>query len=240
MSGVVFAETVRRHVTSIGYGVFCAFAAIVALGVSRFNSPGSAWPSLIAVLAIVVGAGPVGPEFSSGTLQLILVKPVNRAVYLVSRVAGAVVVVWTAAAIAFLAELIGRIAWGAATPWRLMLAVLVNTAAGVVLTCALLVLFGSLTRAWFNAAIYLALDIGLMIGLGVLGMFRATRTGMGAFLTGHPAIERTLTVVQENLFPDAPRVLDRNWLLLVLSNAAVALLLACLAFRRREVPYGAD
>lgn len=240
MSAVVFAETVRRHVTSLGYGVFCALVAMVALGVSRFNSPGSGWPSLIAGLAILVGSGPIGPESSSGTLQLILVKPVNRAVYLLSRVAGVVVVVWTAAAIAFLSELIGRIAWSERIPWRVMLAILVNTAAGVVLTCALLVLFGSLTRAWFNAAIYLALDIGFVISLSVLGMIRVTRTAMGTFLNQHLAIERTLTVVQENLFPDAPRVLDRNWLLLVLSNVAVALLLACLAFRRREVTYGAD
>ena len=29
-------------------------------------------------------------------------------------------------------------------------------------------------------------------------------------------------------------------MLMVLANAAVALVLACLAFRQREVPYGAD
>lgn len=240
MNVAVFAETVRRHLTSIGYGVFCAFLAIVALGVSRFNSPGSAWPSLAALLAIVAGSGPIGPEFSSGTLQLILVKPIHRAVYLLSRVAGVVAVVWSAAALGFLCELIGRMAWGGQIPWRMMLAVLVNTAAGVVLTCALLVLFGSLTRGWFNAAIYLGLDVGFVAGLGVLGFLRVTRTAVGAFLTEHPAIERTLMLVQRNLFPEAPRAFDWNWLLLVLLNAAVALFLACLAFRRREVPYGAD
>lgn len=240
MSVVVFAETVRRHVTSIAFGIFCAFLALVALGVSHFSNPGSVWPSLVAGLAILVGAGPIGPEFSSGALQLVLVKPVSRAGYLLSRVAGVVAVVWAAAVIGFLAELLGRMTAGQGIPWRVMLAILVNTAAGVVLTCALLVLFGSFTRAWFNAAIYVALDLGFMVGLSVLGMIRQTRTDMGAFLTQHLAIERTLIAIQDNLFPEAPRVLDRDWLLLVLSNAAVALLLACLAFRRREVPYGAD
>ena len=40
---------------------------------------------------LITGCGPIGPEFSSGTLQLILVKPINRATYLLSRVAGGTV-----------------------------------------------------------------------------------------------------------------------------------------------------
>jgi hypothetical protein len=46
--------------------------------------------------------------------------------------------------------------------------------------------------------------------------------------------------MQNNLFPSTPYGFSREWLLLVLANAAIAILLACLAFRRREVPYGAD
>jgi hypothetical protein len=50
-----------------------------------------------------------------------------------------------------------------------------------------------------------------------------------------------LRTIQDNLYPETPLVpFDRNWLLKVFSNAAIALLLACLIFRRREVPYGAD
>jgi ABC-type transport system involved in multi-copper enzyme maturation permease subunit len=238
VSGVVFLETVRRHVTSVGYLVFLGFVAIVAFGVSRFNAPGAGWPTLIGLLAIVVGCGPIGPEFSSGTLQLILVKPVNRVVYLLSRVAGVVVGVWIAAAVAAACEMIGRLAWGeGAAPWAAMGRVLVNTGAEVVLTCALLVLLGSLTRAYFNAAIYVALQFGLAILGGILGMIRMSRGAVGQFLSQHTGIERGLAVVTNNLFPEAPSTLDRNWMLMVLSNAAAALVLAALAFRRREVPY---
>ena len=240
MSGIVFRETVRRHVTSMGYLIFLAFLGMVAFGVSRFNSAGAGWPTLIGLLAIVVGCGPIGPEFSSGTLQLILVKPVNRAAYLLSRVAGVVTVVWIAIVFAALCETIGRLAWGEGMPWAAMLRAVLNTGAEAVLTCSLLVLLGSLTRAYFNAAIYVALQFGLAILGGILGMVRMSRGAMGAFLTQYPIIERGVSAVADNLFPESPPELNRQWMLMVLANAAIALVLACLAFRRREVPYGAD
>ena len=94
MNRVVIEETIRRHITSVGYLTYLAIVAIVAVAVSRFEHPAAVWPQLITILAIITGCGPIGPEFSSGTLQLILVKPVNRAEYLLSRVIGVVAVVW--------------------------------------------------------------------------------------------------------------------------------------------------
>ena len=240
MSSVVFLETVRRHLTSIGYLIFLAFVAIVAVGTSRFNTPGAGWPTIVGWLAIVVGCGPIGPEFSSGTLQLILVKPINRSVYLLSRVAGVTVVAWIAALFAATCELVAHIAWGEGALWAPMGRVLANTAAEAVLTCALLVLFGSLTRAYFNAALYLTLNIGLAVLGGILGMIRMSRSAVGQFLAEHTVIERGVATISNNLFPESPPTLNRQWMLMVLTNAAVALVLACLAFRGREVPYGAD
>jgi hypothetical protein len=99
---------------------------------------------------------------------------------------------------------------------------------------------GSLTRAYFNVAIYMVAMIGVSMASVVLAFVRQSRTAAGAFLSGHPGIERGLVVIEQNLFPDAPPGLDWRWMLMVFANAAVALVLACLAFRRREVPYGAD
>ena len=73
VSGVVVEETIRRHVTHIGFATYVALLAIVGMGVSRFDAPGAVWPTLVGWLAIITGCGPIGPEFSSGTLQLILV-----------------------------------------------------------------------------------------------------------------------------------------------------------------------
>ena len=240
MNRIAVAETLRRHVTHAGFGAYVALLVILGFGSAGFARASSLWPSMVALLAIVAGAGAIGPEFSSGTLQLILVKPVNRAVYLLSRVAGIVLAVWIGAAFAASAELLGRTLWAHGLGLGIVASVFVNACAAAILVCSLLALFGSVTRAYFNAAIYVVLHIGLSVGGGVLAMARAMPTAAGAFLTAHPIVEQSVDAVERNLFPEVPPQLDRDWLLMVLSNAAVALLLACLAFRRREVPYGAD
>ena len=228
MSAVVVEETLRRHFRNAGYLTYLALLAIVGLGVSRFNQPAAVWPTLITLLSIITGSAVIGPEFSSGTLQLILVKPLTRASYVVSRVAGVVVAVWIAVVVAFAFEAVGRIVAGSIA-WRPMGTTLLNVLVDVLLTVSLLALLGSLTRAYFNAAIYVGLQIALSMAMGVLTMARK-----------YAAVGRALSVIEQNLFPEVPPRLDRQWLLLVLSNAAVALVLACLAFRSREVPYGAD
>jgi ABC-type transport system involved in multi-copper enzyme maturation permease subunit len=240
VSWVVISETVRRHVTNVGYGAYVALLVLLGFGSSAFVRVGSFWPSMVGLLAIIAGAGAIGPEFSSGTLQLILVKPVNRAVYLVSRVAGIVLVVWIGAAFAALAEILGRTLWAHALGLGIVVSTFVNACAAAILVASLLVLFGSLTRAYFNVAIYVVLHIGLSVGGGILAMTRSMPSAAGAFLTAHPIVEQSVDVLERNLFPEVLPTFDRDWLLLVLSNAAVGLLLACVAFRRREVPYGAD
>jgi ABC-type transport system involved in multi-copper enzyme maturation permease subunit len=240
VSLVVISETLRRHLTSVGYIVAVAFIGVIALGVSKFNQPAAAWPSLITILALAIGSGAVGPEFSRGTLQLILTKPINRSIYLLSRVAGLVLTLWIAIAAAGALEAFGRMAWGDSAGLDVLGARILNTAANAILICAVLVLLGSLTRAYWNAAIYVALLTALNVGEGLLGMLRMTRTAIGQFVNDHSLIQRSVAAVHQNLFPDVPISLSRGWLLLVLSNAALALVLACFAFRRREVPYGAD
>lgn len=228
VSGIVIEETIRRHLTHIGYGVYLAFLVILAFGVSRFDAPAAAWPSLIGLLAIITGCGPIGPEFSSGTLQLILVKPIRRSTYLLSRVIGVVSVIWLAAIVTFLVELIGRVVRGY-VPWKPMSITLLNTCATALLTVALLTLLGSLTRSYLNVAIYVALSIALNILPSLLMIGRGYRTLAEAVVT-----------VDRYLFPDVTPFFRMDWMLPLLALAATALVLACLAFQRREVPYGAD
>jgi len=230
ISRVVIQETVRRHLTHIGYIAYVAFLMIVAIGVSKFGPPSAAWPTLIGLLAIITGSSPIGPEFSSGTLQLILVKPINRSTYLLSRVVGVLCVIWLAALVPFLCEVIGRMLMGE-VPWYAMATKLLNTAVLAVLTVSLLTFFGSFSRAYMNAALYVVLLAGLNIVPPMLGMAGRDRFVM---------LRRALGVIEENLYPTAISGLDWRWLVLVLSNAAVALVLACFVFRNREVPYGAD
>lgn len=229
MSAVVVAETVRRYLTSIAFWSFMAFIALISFGTARFNAPASAWPALTGLLAIIAGCTPIGPEFSSGTLQLVLVKPVKRSAYLLSRVAGVVLVTWIAALIGITAELLGRALLAEELAAGTLGTALVHTCVDAVLTVSLLTFFGSFTRAYFNVALYIVLQVALGVAFGI------ARLGQR-----WPGVVVALQHIMNNLFPEPPRSLDRQWLLLVLSNAAVALVLACLIFRRREVPYGAD
>ncbi|MGN6184427.1 MAG: ABC transporter permease subunit [Thermoanaerobaculia bacterium] len=239
MNAVVLVETLRRHVTNGFYLVYLTIVAIVGIGASNFNQPASMWPSMIAGLAIICGAGVIGPEFSSGTLQLVLVKPVNRAVYLLSRVAGVVLAVWIVAIAAALCETIGRLAWGSPA-YATIGFTLLNAMCDAILTVSLLALLGSVTRAYFNVAIHMALMIGFSVTGGIAGLLRQTNNLVGRILKNYPIIEKAIAVIDQNLFPDVLARFDRNWTLMVLANASVALVLACFAFRKREVPYGAD
>ncbi|HUP45157.1 MAG TPA: ABC transporter permease subunit [Thermoanaerobaculia bacterium] len=234
MNATVIAETIRRHLTNVFFITYLIFLLMVAAAVSMFQSAGTLWPALVSLLAVVAGAGLIGPEFSSGTLQLIVSKPVRRATYLLSRFAGVIVVVTLAAAAAFLTESGLRFVRDAPLPWNELNAKLVNTIAGAMLIAALLALLGSLTRAWFNVAIYFALQIALSISMAILGLLRARGTW------NDPLLERAIAAVDQTLFPEAAGGMDPEWLLRVGATAAVALVLACLAFQRREVPYGAD
>lgn len=228
MSGVVIAETLRRHVMN---GAVIAAAVLLAIFggmASQSAQPASYWPGLVGMLAIVLGAGAIGPEFTSGTLQLILVKPIHRAVYLLSRVTGIVLVVWAAAFIAFAVEVVVRMASGD-VPWERLTTSLLNTFADALLSVSLLALLGSLTRSYQNLAIYVFVQILITVAGGIL-------TAKQSF----PGVVTALRAIDRNLYPELPFRFDRDWLLLVLSNAAIALVLACFAFRQREVPYGAD
>ncbi|HEY0144255.1 MAG TPA: ABC transporter permease subunit [Thermoanaerobaculia bacterium] len=244
MSGVVIGESLRRHFTSIFVVPYLLILAMVGLASSRSATPAAAWPSMSILLAIILGSRLIGPEFSSGTLQLILVKPIKRSAYVLSRVAGVVLVVTIAIALAALCEAIGRLLWengvGLQTIGHAVLASILRVA----LVAALLALLGSLTRAYFSVALYFAIMLGIETLIGILNIVRGSSGGffgtIGEIVARYPGIAQALTWLSQNLFPDAPRLLNSGWVLMVASNSALALLLACLRFRTREVPYGAD
>jgi ABC-type transport system involved in multi-copper enzyme maturation permease subunit len=199
------------------------------------------WPSLVALLAIITGSAIIGPEFSTGALQLIVSKPIRRSVYLLSRVTGVFASVVLAAFVAVAAETAARLLRGdEALPWLRLLTMFGGALATSLLVIAMLTLLGSVTRAYFNVAIYLGAEAALSTMQVVLGTVRIRGQAIGAFLEQHPAIERGLATVDDVLFASVPNELTGPWLARVVITVAVALALACAAFERREVPYGAD
>jgi len=245
MSATVIVETLRRHFAHIGYIAALLLIMIITAAMGGMDAPAGAAFGVFTLFIILAGCQIIGPEFSKGTLQLILSKPIHRSRYLLSRVAGVVLAVWIAIALTFAADLISRALGYHQIAWQTSGDMAIAVAAQAVLVCSLMAFFGSFTRSYLNVAIYLGGQIALPLLGGLLDFLRRLDQGVfgtaGAFLRAHPGVISAIRVVQENLYPDRPGVpFDRNWLLMVGSNASIALLLACLVFRTREVPYGAD
>lgn len=234
MNGTVIAETVRRHLSHPGYILFVVALALVGLAVSNFAMPGSLWPSLVTLLAIVTGSAIVGPEFSTGTLQLIVSKPLRRSVYFVSRIAGVFAVVVLGAIVAVIVECGARLLFGRVLPWQRLAEVFAGELLVAFLAVALLAFLGSLTRAYFNAAIYIGTQVVLSVAGAVLGL---ARLGGNPYI---PKIQLAVARVDDVLFTSLPPMPTGEWIARSLAVAIVAIILGCLAFERREVPYGAD
>lgn len=245
MSLVVLVETLRRHLGHLGYIAALLILIIIVAMMAAMGAPGQGGYQLISIFVLIAGCQLIGPEFSSGTLQLILSKPVGRSSYLIGRVVGVVLSIWVAIAVIFSSDLIGHLIVGTPIVWRTAAAVALVSALKVLLVCALLALFGSFTRSYVNIGIYLGGQIMLAMIFGLLSMMKSAVSGemgvIGAFLRAHPGVLDALSAINKNLFPDDPSTpFDRNWILMMVCNASVALLLACVIFSRREVPYGAD
>jgi ABC-type transport system involved in multi-copper enzyme maturation permease subunit len=245
VSFVVIAETLRRHFAHIGYIAALLVLIVIVVTMAAIGAPSQAPYEMISLFTLIAGCQLIGPEFSKGTLQLILSKPVGRSTYLVSRVLGVVVAIWVAILVMFASDIVGRLIAGTPITWRTALSTLLVAALKTLLVCALLAFFGSFSRSYVNVGIYLGGQILLSMLFGLLSMMKSAVSGemgkIGAILREHPAVLETFGAVHRNLFPDDPAIpFDRNWILLTLCNASAALLLACVIFSRREVPYGAD
>jgi ABC-type transport system involved in multi-copper enzyme maturation permease subunit len=245
VSLVVIAETLRRHFAHLGYISALLVVIVIVAMMAAMGAPSQAPYEMISLFTLIAGCQLIGPEFSKGTLQLILSKPVGRSSYLVSRVIGVVLAIWVAVIVMFASDVVGRLIAGTPISWRAALATVLVSALKALLVCSLLAFFGSFSRSYVNVGIYIGGQILLSMLFGMLSMMKNAVSGemgkIGALLREHPGVIEAVAAIRRNLFPDGPYIpFDRNWILMMFCNASVALLLACVIFSRREVPYGAD
>jgi ABC-type transport system involved in multi-copper enzyme maturation permease subunit len=245
VSLVVIAETLRRHFAHLGYICALLIMIVIVATMAAIGAPSQAPYEMISLFTLIAGCQLIGPEFSKGTLQLILSKPVGRSTYLVSRVIGVVLAIWVAILVMFASDVGGRLIAGTPITWRAALSAMLVTALKALLVCCLLAFFGSFSRSYVNVGIYIGGQILLSMIFGMLSMMKNAVSGemgaIGAILRAHPIILKSLGAISSNLFPDGPAIpFDRNWIVMMFCNASAALLLACVIFSRREVPYGAD
>jgi len=119
-------------------------------------------------------------------------------------------------------------------PWQRLGEVFAGELLVAFLAIALLTFLGSVTRSYFNAAIYIGAQAALSVGAALLGL---ARLGGNAYV---PKIQLAVAEVDNVLFTSLPPMLNAAWVARTLAVAAIAIVLACLAFERREVPSGAD
>ncbi|HXH40747.1 MAG TPA: hypothetical protein VNN08_19100, partial [Thermoanaerobaculia bacterium] len=148
-------------------------------------------------------------------------------------------------AVMFASDVIGRLIAGTPIVWRTAAAAALVAALKVLFVCSLLAFLGSFSRSYVNIGIYIGAQILVPMIFGLLSMVKNAVSGemaaVGAFLRAHPGVIDAMGTINKNLFPDTPFIpFDRGWIIMMLSNSSVALLLACVVFSRREVPYGAD
>lgn len=242
---VVFFETVRRHVANVAFVVLVAMLCAIAAMVGAFGGPPQVWQGIVKLLAIILACQLIGPEFSSGTLQLILAKPVNRSMYVIGRVFGVVTVIWLMTLAPFFADALARGLLTSSDPaWAPLIGSTVNALLVSILMTSLMAFYGSFTRSYFNVAVYFLLQIVLSL---IVGAINSAQNGMipklarfRELIEAHPMIQTGAVFVHDQFYPDPAPLLDPKIALLVFSNSAIALLLASIIFSRREVPYGAD
>lgn len=191
--------------------------------------------SVAAPLALILAAGAIGQEVSSGTLQLLFARPVTRPSYLVSRWLGATLAAFAIVAVMSVLASFGLLARGMA-PQPLDVVRL---------------LLDSLCSAAGHAAVLIMLST-LAGGLGDLGLYVATFfvNQMLAGLAGiqrWPWLERATVEVQGFLGPQLSwvwlgRDLPISWFAIVsyASTVALALAIGITFLNRRELSYGGE
>lgn len=184
------------------------------------------------LLALVVGAGLIGQDVSSGTLPLLLARPVTRPSYVASRWAGATLGTAILIGLQALTAIALISVRGAHVPWRdaaLFLGNGILTAAG---TSALLVLLSSLMNGLGDLGLLLLLSISGQV-IRMAGMLRSwawlVRAGdeLGRFV--QPKLNLS------PFFGPAPV----SWFEVVsyFSTVALCLALAMVVVNRKELSY---
>jgi len=186
-------------------------------------------------LAILFAAGAIGQDVSSGTLQLLLVRPVTRPEYLVSR--------WLGASLAAFALTLGTVAFGALVmmlrgtpaPPLEVLRVVLEAVTAVTGHAAVIVMLSALVGGIGDLGIYAGLNILLQMGQ-TAAMF------MKSPWLGRTCAELVGALGPEVSFAGLPQNLPPTWFSVVswASSLTLALAVAIARLNRRELSYAAD
>jgi ABC-type transport system involved in multi-copper enzyme maturation permease subunit len=233
-------EMVRRFLRQKfgNLGIVLALAVIALLAMVSFVSQGSGGAAGLAVL--VLSAGSVSKDASSGALQMILARPIHRSEYLFGRYLGilsayAVFLLFTFFLAITLPRLIALL-FNQTGPYPPLIPLLRVAAAAWLsgtLVAATLLFFSTFLPGFGDVLAFILLQFSFGIGSVLGGRFAA--------------VDKAVTIARENLMPDVAwnQVFRGEGLLgeatgrFVLA-LTVFLIAAALVFSRREFSYGQE
>ena len=205
------------------------------LGAAILTGQLSVLSGVAAPFALILAAGAIGQEVSSGTLQLLFARPVTRPSFLVSRWIGSTLAAFALVTLIAVLASLGLMARGMAPEPLDVLRLLLDALCSAAGHAAVLIMFSTLAG-----------------GLGDLGLYVAIffvnqmLTGLAAFQRW-PWLERATSEVQGFLGPQLSwawigRDLPVSWFALVswASTVALALAIGITMLNRRELSYAAD
>ena len=234
MNAALISALLRQRLSS-PMRLFILFALFVpSIGLAVFTNTFGAVAGGGYWFALVLAAGAIGQDISSGVLHLTFARPVTRPAYVTSR--------WFAAAAGGFALALARLlltsallAMRGAAPEPLVLcAAVIQDALLASVAAAIMVLFSALVDGLGDVAVFALSTLGLQIAHGL------------AQMRGWTLADRAIVELQHTLQPalnlaflsghGAPQW---SGLVTAASTVALALGLAILAVNRRELSYAA-
>ena len=234
MNATLVLTLVRQRLASPLRMIVLAFVAGFPL-LGAVLSPGGDLSSLgdSYVITLVLAAGLIGQDVASGSLQLVLARPVTRPTYVMSRWAGATLaaIVVVAAQLAFAAFVLS--ARGFPPAPAVLVRVLAQAAVTSAGTAAVLTLASSLATGLGDLALLLAASL-VGWSLGGIGQMRAwpwlARAGQEVLRFTAPRLDLAAMMAGEVSWFDVTSYA---------STVTICLLLAMVVINRRELSYAA-
>jgi len=175
-------------------------------------------------LALIVCAGLVGSDFSRGEVRLILARPVSRARYLLARWLSAGTALGALLLVQYLLGCVAAAMLGldGAPSWQRIMMTGCSLATWGLLFAAMLLPISVSLPGETDACLYGFVGLGLLV--------------MREFVD-EPTSARVVAELVRLLFPKPDWLhYSPHYAFAVLSNSAIALLLACVILTRRELP----
>lgn len=233
MNAALMLALWRQRLTSpLRMTLLGGLAGVPLLGAAFMHGAGLSMLGNSQGVVLVLGAGMIGQDISSGVLQLLFARPVRRTSYVVSR--------WLAIAVAA----------SAVTLLQLAAATALMATHGSAPAAQDVLVFGlARVSEAFGLAAVLALLSSLVPGLGDLGLYLLLTIGAGVVqmagqVKGWPWLGRMGAELQASLLPsiDLAHLLHASpqlWFPIVsyASTVTLCLALAIVAVNRRELSY---